>query len=94
MKFDEALGKAYVKLLATTTNTDTPIYGGKTSEDLLNDCVITMHNLYKDKEEVEYEDVFSNFERVFLERVYFAYHKKTEKKHNFLIFIPQYPDNI
>ena len=92
MTAEQAIGKAYEKLLLRATKKDTPLYEGKTSEDLLGECAITMLRRYQG--EVEESEIFDAFEKIFLEKCFFSYKKKTSKKNTFIDYIPEYGDNL
>ena len=92
MNAEKAIGNAYLKLLERATKKDTPLYEGKTSEDLLGECVITMMKRFSG--EVDENEVFIAFEKIFLAQCFFSYKKKNSKKNTFIEYIPEYGDNL
>jgi hypothetical protein len=92
MEASKAISKAYEQLLSIARKTDTPMYGGKTSEDLLGECAITMVNRWKG--DFEYETIYADFERMFKEKCFFSFKKKVGRKNTFIEFIPDYPKNL
>ena len=93
MTSEIAIGKAYDKLLKKCTKTDTPLYQGKTSEDLLGECTITMLKRYSGQT-VEECEIFEVFNKIFLEKAFFSFKKKTSKKNKMIEYIPEYGDVI
>ena len=92
MTADDAISKAYDKLLARCTKTDTPLYGGKTSEDLLGEAAITMVKRYKDCTGVTECNIFIEFEKIFLEKTFFSFKKRSSKKNKLIEYIPEYSE--
>lgn len=92
MNAEKAIGNAYLKLLERATKKDTPLYEGKTSEDLLGECAITMLKRYSG--DVDENKVFLEFEKIFLEKCLFSYKKKNSKKNTLIEYIPEYGDNL
>lgn len=92
MRAEEAIAKAYSTLLDRATKKDVPLYDGKTSEDLLGECCLTMLRRYRG--EVDEFEIFTAFERIFLEKCFFAYKKKTSKKNRLVEYVPDYGDGI
>ena len=94
MTADAAISNAYEKLLARCTKTDTPLYGGKTSEDALGEASLTIVKRYVNCEDVDEKAVYLEFEKIFLEKCFFAFKKKTSKKNRMIEYIPEYSDGI
>ena len=93
MRAEQAIAKAYNKLLARATKKDTPLYDGKTSEDLLGECSITMLKRYSGQT-IEECEIFDAFEKIFLEKCFFSLKKKTSRKNTMIEYIPEYGDGI
>lgn len=91
MNIRDILSLHYAEFLAMCTNTDIALYGGKTSEDLLGEAVITAINKYKDSEITE-EEGYEYIKKTFLEACLFAFKKKCYDKEKMIEFIADYPN--
>ena len=93
MKIEDIVSKHYGYFLGMCTRTDKAIYGGKTSEDLLGDAVITTLNRYKG-EDVDEEEGFGYLQKTFLESCLFGYKKKSYPEEKMIEYVEDYPKNI
>ena len=93
MTISEILSKHYNEFLDICTKKDIALYGGKTSEDLLSECCLTLLKKYKNKE-LDEQDGIDILKKSFLEKCFFAYKKKTSKKETFIEYVPDYQMNI
>ena len=75
MTINQIIDKYYPQFLEQCYNKDIPVYCGKTSEDILNDCVITLINKYGNKE-IEEKEGYETFKKTFLMEEMFAHKKK------------------
>ena len=89
MKIQEVLKRHYKEFLDMLKNQDVIVYKGKTSEDILNDAMITVIRHYGDME-VEEEEAFEYAKKTFLMEETFAFKKKDPN----LFFISDYPKNL
>lgn len=89
MRMGEIISKHYDELLGICTKKDIAIYGGKTSEDLLNDAVLTSLNKYKDSE-IDETEGYEYLKKTFLEACLFAYKKKNYPSEKMIEYIPDY----
>ena len=93
MTISSILTKHYEEFLELCTKRDIALYGGKTSEDLLSECCLTLLKKYGEREMNE-DDGIDILKKTFLEKCFFAYKKKTSKKERFIEYIADYPLNV
>ena len=93
MTISDILAKHYLDFLNLCTKTDTALYGGKTSEDLLSECCLTLLKRYKDKDLDEEEGV-DMLKKTFLEKCFFSFKKKSSRKEKMIEYIADYPLNV
>lgn len=91
MKITEIITKHYEKLLSKCTRTDTAIYAGKTSEDLLGEAVVTAMNKFKDDDITE-EEGYEYLKKTFLESCLFGWKKKCYPEEKMIEFVEKYPN--
>lgn len=91
MNIREILSRHYGEFAEMCTNTDTAIYGGRTSEDLLNDAMITVINHYGD-EDVDETEGYEYAKRTFLFNEVFSYKKKVSEDEQRIIFMDELPN--
>ncbi len=89
MKIREILAKHYEHFLGLCTKKDTALIGGKTSEDILGESVITAINKFGD-EDISEEEGYRYFEKVFLEACLFSYKKKGSGKERMIEYVADY----
>ena len=89
MKIQEVLAKHYDDFRDMLLNPDTIVYKGKTSEDILNDAMITVIRHYGDME-VDETEAFEYSKKTFLMEEQFSYKKKDSN----IVFLPEYPKNL
>jgi hypothetical protein len=89
MKITEIIDKYYETLLDMCTKKDIALYGGKTSEDLLGDAVLTTMNKFKDSDITE-EEGYEYFKKTFLESCLFAYKKKSYTSEKMIEYVSDY----
>ena len=90
MKIRDILAKHYDEFREMLLNADTIVYGGKTSEDILNDSIITIINHYGD-EDIDEEEGYQYAKKTFLMEEQFSWNKKSWDKEKMLIFIGLFP---
>lgn len=93
MNIRDILAKHYEEFVSMCINTDKAVYGGKTSEDILGDCVIQIINHFGEKD-ISEEEGFEYAKKTFLMEERFAYKKKSWPVEKMIDFIPDYPANI
>lgn len=76
MKISDILSKHYEEFLAKCLNTNKAVYGGKTSEDILNDTMVTVIKHFGDRD-ISEEEGFEYAKKTFLMEEQFAYKKKS-----------------
>ena len=86
MNIREILNKHYEEFLSMCTHTDKAIYGGKTSEDILNDSIITIINHFGDSE-VSEEEGYEYAKKTFLFECTFAYKKKAKEVEKMIEYV-------
>lgn len=91
MNIRDILSKHYQEFADMCTNTDTAIYGGRTSEDLLNDAMITVINHYKD-EDVDENEGYEYAKKTFLFNEVFSYKKKVSEDEQRIVFVDELPN--
>ena len=91
MNIRDILSRHYGEFAEMCTNTDTAIYGGRTSEDLLNDAMITVINHYGD-EDVDETEGYEYAKRTFLFNEVFSYKKKVSEDEQRIIFMDELPN--
>ena len=89
MRMSEIISKHYEELLGRCTKTDIAIYGGKTSEDLLGESVLTALNKFRE-EEIEEEAGYEYLKKTFLEACLFAYKKKNYPSERLIEYVPDF----
>lgn len=89
MNIREILSRHYGEFAEMCTNTDTAIYGGRTSEDLLNDAMITVINHYGD-EDVDENEGYEYAKKTFLFNEVFSYKKKQSKEEKMIEYVNDY----
>ena len=93
MNIRDILSKYYPSFAKMCINTDKAVYGGKTSEDILNDSVITIINHYGNQDITE-EEGYEYAKRTFLMEEQFAYKKKVWPEEKMIEFVSDYPYNL
>lgn len=91
MKIQQILDRHYKEFLDMCTNKDTIIYGGLTSEDILQNVCITAIRKFGD-EEIEEEDGYKYIKDTLLLECFFSFKRK--KKDSNIVFLPDYPKNL
>lgn len=74
-------------------NTDVAVYGGRTSEDILNDSMITIINHFGD-DDISEDEGYEYAKKTFLFEEMFAYKKKAWPEEKLIDFISDYPNNL
>ena len=90
MNIRDILQKHYQEFADMCTKTDIAIYGGRTSEDLLNDAMITTINHYRD-EDVDEDEGFEYAKKTFLFNEVFAYKKKVSEDEQRIVLWTHFP---
>lgn len=93
MNIREILSKHYQDFADMCTSTDTAIYGGRTSEDLLNDAMVTVINHFGDNDVDEVEG-YEYAKKTFLFNCQFAYKKKVSDEEQTILYVDDYPQNL
>lgn len=93
MKIHDIVAKHYPHFLRLCTRTDTAIYGGKTSEDLLGEAVVTALNKFGNRE-IEEQEGFDYLQKTFLESCLFAWKKKSYPEERLIEFVDSYPSGL
>ena len=93
MNIREILTKHYQDFLDMCMNKDTAVYGGKTSEDILNDSIITIINHFKENDVDEVEG-YEYAKKTFLMECLFSYKKKSWPEEKMIDYIGDYPTNL
>ncbi len=91
MRIRDVLAKHYQEFADMCTKTDIAIYGGRTSEDLLNDAMITVINHYKD-EDVDEDEAYEYAKKTFLFNEVFAFKKKQGEDEKRIVFVDALPE--
>lgn len=89
MRINDIVNKYYDHFLGLCTRKDTAIYGGKTSEDLLGEAVLTALNKFKDME-IEEQEGYDYLQKTFLESCLFAWKKKCGPEEKMIEYIENY----
>ena len=92
MDAKKAIANSYRRLLEECTKTDVALIGGKTSEDILGEASLTIIRRWNG--DVDEEEVYQDFRRVFLEKVFFSFKKKKQPAETIVTFVSEYPNNI
>lgn len=85
MNIRDILAKHYQDFFDMCLNRDIAVYGGKTSEDILNDCIITVINHFGEQD-ISEEEGYEYAKKVFLEEEMFAFKKKAWDKEKMIIY--------
>lgn len=93
MKISEIVEKEYPRLLKMCTRTDCAIYGGKTSEDLLGEAVLTAMKKFGE-EDIDEEEGSAYLQKTFLESCLFSWKKKSYPEEKMMEYIAEYPQGI
>lgn len=93
MNIRDILAKHYQDFWDMCINTDTAVYGGKTSEDILNDSMITVINHFGN-EDISEEEGYEYAKKVFLMEEVFSYKKKSWPEEKLIDFVGDYPANL
>lgn len=93
MNIRDILSKHYKDFLDMCINKDIAVYGGKTSEDILNDSIITIINHFGEKD-IEETEGFEYAKKTFLMEEMFSYKKKSWPEEKMIDFIEDYPMNL
>ena len=93
MNIRDILSKHYQEFADMCTSTDTAIYGGRTSEDLLNDAMVTVINHFKNDDITE-EEGYEYAKKTFLFNCQFAYKKKVSEEEKMIEYIEDYSQNM
>lgn len=93
MNIRDILSKHYQGFVDMCINKDVAVYGGKTSEDVLNDSIITIINHFGN-EDIEEEEGYEYAKKVFLMEEQFAYKKKAWPEEKMIDFVGDYPQNL
>jgi hypothetical protein len=93
MTIQEILAKHYNTFASMCINTDKAVYGGKTSEDILNDSIITIINHFGNMD-ISEEEGYEYAKKTFLMEEQFSYKKKSWDKEKMIDFISDYPQNL
>ena len=79
MSIYEIIAKYYPKFYSQCMNTDKAVYDGKTSQDILGDCVITTIKKFGNLDISEIEG-YEYFKKTFLMEELFAHKRKGKEK--------------
>lgn len=93
MNIRDILSKHYQGFADMCINKDVAVYGGKTSEDVLNDSIITIINHFGN-EDIEEEEGYEYAKKVFLQEEFFSYKKKSWPDEKIIQYVPDYPVNL
>lgn len=92
MTIHEILAKHYEKFHSMCINKDVAVYGGKTSEDILNDSIITIINHFGDRD-IEEREGYEFAKKTFLMEEKFSYKKKAWPEEKMIDYIGEFPKN-
>lgn len=93
MNIRDILTKHYQDFNNMCINKDIAVYGGKTSEDILNDSIITIINHFGNND-IEEQEGYEYAKKVFLQEEFFSYKKKSWPEEKIIDFIGDYPHNL
>lgn len=86
MNIRDILSEHYEDFLSMCINKDTAVYGGKTSEDILNDSIITIINHFGD-EDIPEDIGYEYAKKTFLMEEQFSYKKKAWPEEKMIEYI-------